>query len=518
MKKLLCTAIIFVLIGMVIFAQESGAEEQQPAQPTEQAQPEQPSGGPPQAASGVGATMGVNMGPLGMGTLSIDGMVLAGARARGAYQDGWAKDGNWALEGVQAVWEENRFDLYLNYSFRNYGAFLGLRAQNYGPNAFDYNAIIARYAFIYADFGKAKVSVGKLYDEILSYRDSRVWKSTGPGDSHRFTDDESYSVRLELKPIEGLNVGLQWFFPAFDGYLEGFRVDGRDSISGYYVEGMDKTDAWKELGLGAQYSNDLFDIQAGIRFDSKVDRYNKLDTGPQGKGTYLSQYYGSTSLLAKGVDAGMFLNNMDMTQGDRAGMLPKYKHLDKITENVGFDMSTMSITGDWLPYGDGHYAFFGFNFKGVSNLTARGHGGLYNLGAFNEFGYGRVSEEFKLDKIAGSKFGAGIVMQQEFYGNDVFLDNMVNSPFLQFGPRLTYDLITNPYMPMPMLQARIEADYGICQDVVDAYVKVKPVLAVSLGALMADLFYEIEYTGFKDSTGIKPITRHTIGLGAMLLF
>lgn len=154
----------------------------------------------------------------------------------------------------------------------------------------------------------------------------------------------------------------------------------------------------------------------------------------------------------------------------------------------------------------------------MNNLTARAHGGLYNLGAFNEFGYGRFSEEVKFDKIAGSNFGAGLVMQQEFYGGDVFPDDMVNSPFLQFGPRITYDVITMPYMPMPLLQARLEADYGICTDVLDAYVKIKPVMGLSLGALMVDLFYEIEYTGFTDDTNVKPITRHTVGLGAMLLF
>jgi hypothetical protein len=508
------------MIGTTVFAQESGVEEQQAAEPAQQAQPAQRS---------TGAQVPVGMGVLGRGTLSIDGMFLTGFRARGANQEGWAKDGNWALEGMNPTWEENRADLYLNYAFSNWGVFLGLRAQNYEPNGFDYgNSIGPRYIFTYLNIGPAKLSVGKLYDEILVIPSSRIWKSTGPGDSHRFTDDESYSMRLEVQPMDGLNVGLQWFFPAFDGYLEGFRVDGRNDISGYYATGIDESEAWKELGIGTQYSNDIFDIQAGVRFDSPVDRYNKLDTGPQGKGSYLDKYYGQASIIAKGVPALTFMAP-DIGDGAR---LPRYKHLDKI---VKFDYSDMSdIKAEYLPYGDGHYAFFGFNYKGLKNMTANAHGGLYNLGAFNEFGYARFSEQVKFDKLVAG-FGAGIVMQQEFYGSDVFPDKVAdprdtnpmdgrdmidfyNSPFLKFSPQIWYDIITISGMPMPLLKATLETEAGLCPDVLDIYARVKPLINVSLGAFMIDVFYELEYTGYKEETLIKPVTRHTAGIAFMAMF
>jgi hypothetical protein len=307
MKKAFCTVIMLVLIGTTVFAQEAG--EEAPAAQAEQedqaaadreaqaAQAERVQRATQAAGVPTGGVMGVNMGPLGMGLLSIDGLVLFGARARGAYQEGWEKDGNWALEGIQATWDENRFDLYINYSFRNYGVFLGLRAQYWGPNNVSYGWVEPRYAFIYGNFGPAKVSVGKLYDEIIPVPGSRIWKSTGPGDSHRFTDDDEYSIRLEVKPVEGLNVGFQLFFPQFEQYS--LRTDGRDGVSQFYKKGMDETDAWKELGFGAQYSNNLFDAQLGVRLDSEVDRYWKLDTGPMGAGTYLSRYYGQASMLAR---------------------------------------------------------------------------------------------------------------------------------------------------------------------------------------------------------------------------
>ncbi|MDR0710213.1 MAG: hypothetical protein LBF77_09125 [Spirochaetaceae bacterium] len=497
MKKLLCTAIIFVLIGMTIFAQEAKAEEQ-PAQQGQQAQE-------------TGAKVPVGMGPLGRGTLSIDGMFLVGARARSMNQEGWDKDGNWALEGINPTWEENRADLYINYSLANYGAFIGLRAQNYGPNAMDYGQIFPRYAFIYGNFGPTRLSVGKLYDELLPVPGSRIWKSTGPGDSHRFTDDEAYSIRFEVKPIEGLNVGVQWFFPAFDGYLEGFRADGRNDLSGYYTKGLDESNAWREIGIGAQYSNSVFDIQAGVRFDSEVDRFNKFDTGPQGKGSYLDKYYGQASIMAKGVPAITFMAS-DIGDGAR---LPRYKHLDKI---VKFDYSQApNVTAEYLPYGDGHYAFFGFNYKGRKNMTANAHGGVYNLGAFNEFGYGRFSESVKFDKL-WKDLGAGITLQQEFYGADVFKDEVINSPFFVFGPQISYDFITMPQMPTPLLKGTLETGFGVCADVLDIYLKIKPVLNISLGAYFIDLFYEMEYTGYTEATNIKPTTRHTAGLAFMLLF
>jgi hypothetical protein len=472
---------------MTIFAQES-AESGQQAQET-------------------GAKVPVGMGPLGRGTLSIDGMFLVGVRARGMNQESWDKDGNWALEGINPTWEENRADLYLNYSLANYGAFIGLRAQNYGPNAMDYGQIFPRYAFVYGNFGPTRLSVGKLYDELLPVPGSRIWKSTGPGDSHRFTDDEAYSIRLEVKPIEGLNVGLQWFFPAFDGYLEGFRADGRNDLSGYYAKGLDESNAWREIGIGAQYSNSAFDLQFGVRLDSKADRFNKFDTGPQGKGTYLDKYYGQASLIAKGVPGGAFMAP-DMSGGDGA-RLPRYKHLDKIVD--------FAAGGEYLPYGDGHYAFFGFQYKGLQNMTARAHGGIYNLGNFEEFGYGRFSEDVMFSNL-WKGLGAGISMQQEFYGGDVFVDDVINSPFLIFSPQISYDIITMPQMPTPMLKGTLETSFGICPDVLDLYFRIKPLLTASLGAYFIDIFYEMEYTGYTEATNIEPTKKHTVGLAFMLLF
>jgi hypothetical protein len=172
----------------------------------------------------------------------------------------------------------------------------------------------------------------------------------------------------------------------------------------------------------------------------------------------------------------------------------------------------------YLPYEDAHYAFFGFSLKAVENLTLTAHGGLYNLGAFDEFGYGRFAEFIKYTLPVGNGLGVGITMQQEFYGGDVFIDEVTNSPFLQFTPEVSYVLIPMPGVPMPLLNATLPVTVGLAKDVLDIYVKAKPTLTLSLGTLFMDLFYELEYTGYVEATNIKPLTRHTAGLALMLLF
>ena len=522
MKKVFALCLAALVSGAwfsgTVFAQEDGAEWEQH---------------PPAAIpeGGIAPAMGVNMGPLGVGTLSIDGFMLVGARARGAYQEDAAFDGNWALEGLNPTWGRNLAELYINYRLSGYGAFIGLRADQWGPNAFDYGippfGAMIRYAFAYIDTGKFKISAGMLYDELLPVPGSRIWKSTGPGDSHRFTDEDNYPVRLEFKPIEGLNVGAQLFFPQLAHEVFAFRTDGRDGVNGFYNKGLDDTDAWKEIGIGAQYSNSMFDAQAGVRFDSEVDYYNKFDTGPQGQGNYLNAYYGQASLLQNPLAVDGW--NYPAASLGNTGT-PRYKHWSKLVDST-FDMTSMSFNNTPLPYGDAHYAFFGFTFKGIPNFTARAHGGLYNLGNFDEFGYGRFSGDFNLQKIAGTKLSAGLTWQAEFYGSDVFDDQLVNSPYIKFGPQLYYDIITSPYMPLPILKGGIETEFGFCKDVLDIYCRIKPVFNVSLGVMMIDIFYEMEYFGYKDGLqttassadtasliDVKPLTTHTVGISFMLLF
>jgi hypothetical protein len=513
MKKLPLIIMASVLCAGMVFAQEADASAEE--QPGQQAFP--------QAAGG-----GVKLAS-GLGTLDIHGIFLVGARARMEDMEGWPSDDKWNFEGLNAMWEENRADLYMDYSFSNYGAFLGLRAQSYVANNFaQYEStkpvVFPRYAFVYANFGAVKLSVGKLYDEILTVQGSKVWKTEGIGDPFRFTDEDSYSIRLEIKPVDGLNVGMQYFFPN-----DAYRVDANTPGGGGPLV-YEEYDAWKEIGLGASYTSDLFNIQAGVRFDSSVDRFSRLDTGPQGLGTYHQLYYGAAQSLTDGVPAiAAAISPYPLV--DRL-FTPPYKHMDKI---IRTDWSKPDEPkAEYLPYDGGTYAFFGFNLKGIKNLVANAHGALFNLGAFNEFGYGRFAEYIKYNNIV-PRLGVGLIGWQEFYGDDVFNDTKAdprdtnpqdgqdvvpfyNSPFLKFGVQVSYDIITTPQMPIPILQGVFEVNYGICENVLDTYIQVKPSLTLSLGTLFFDLFYELEYTGYSEKSYVEPVARHTVGLAMMMLF
>jgi hypothetical protein len=359
-----------------------------------------------------------------------------------------------------------------------------------------------RYAFVYANLGPAKVSVGKLYDEILVMQ-NKVWKTEGFGDIYRFTDENYFSARIEVKPIEGLNVGAQFFF-----------VDdtAKDAVSGIPHRSLGDSGAWKEIGLGAMYTSSLFNAQLGIRFDSDVDPMQRNTSSGGDSRTYLPAYYGDANMLGTPL----------------AGMRgPKYKHKDEVigksthqlkpggnpTNPADYEM----VTAPDPFYDGGHYAFVGFKLNSVKNLTLTVHGALFNLGTFDKFGYGRFSENVKYNNIL-PKLGLGIALDQEFYGGDAFEDPIKNSPFLKFTPQITYDLVTIPGMPLPLIQVYAETTIGICPDVLENYIKVKPGVILSMGILSAELFYDITVEKYVESANIKPSTTHIIGCALNIMF
>jgi hypothetical protein len=506
MRKIVLLAIAFTLAVSLVNAQEAGESQAEQAPAQEQAAPEQAQQAP-----------AMQMPPpalvkLWFGDLAVHGRLMSGFRAAQTNQEGLPQDGNWSWQAINADWQENRAELMFDYSMGNFGAFFDLQARNWGPNS--YGDLKPRYAFIWASAldNKVKISIGKLYDEILIMQ-NKVWKTEGFGDLFRFTDEDKFSARIEVKPLPGLNVGAQFFF-VDTGSVNVINSSLDDRSLG-------DTGAWKEIGLGAMYTSKLFNAQLGVRFDSDVDIMSRDDSK-----TYfaLTKYYGDASML--GTDGAPFFG-------------PKYKYRDEVIAPVTYPGAG---SGDYTPhYGDtpfydgGHYAFFGFKLNRLNNhIEADAHGGLYNLGAFDKFGYGRFAERFIYYNLV-PKFNLGVIMQQEFHGNDVFPDEMINSPFLQFAPYLAYDLA---YLPgtnntVPMMRLSLTPFIGICKDVLDIYVNARAALDVQFGIFSALFFYEMNFTdyvdaiqsdkpgaapGYPPTPGIKPETKHTIGLALNFMF
>ncbi|GHV81846.1 hypothetical protein AGMMS49991_04040 [Spirochaetia bacterium] len=500
MKKLLA-AVLIMVIGITIFAQEGGEPGEAPKIP------------------GIPGEV-----KLPMGILNIHGMVLTGIRARSVTQEGLTNlgqsedvSGNWQVDAINPIWAENRFDLHLDYSFLNYGAFMTLRLQSWAANSFDDNGWPdIRYAFVYGKFldEKIKVSLGKLTDEIYIMPETRLWKTEGPWDMYNFTEDakdnEHLSMRLEVKPIPQLNVGAQYFFAL---------PDGTGMWDKYWNKGFADSGAWKEIGLAAEWKSDLFNAVAGIRFDSDGDPLNKYEGY-----TYLRGYYGDSDYL-----------------GSQAARIagPRYKHADDV---IGAMTFPGAASGDYTPvflsdpgFGGAARIFFGFNVKAVEKMDIIAQAGFYNITEWENFGYARMNELVRYNNLGVKGLGLGLLMSQEFYGGDVFYTGdttydplyqsgdiqMINSPFITFAPEISYKVVDVPGF---QLKGAFTGTFGICQDVVDAYIKVKPAVNMMLGAFLVDLYYEMEYTKYTDkafgrnNTPLKPETKNTIGLAVMLMF
>jgi hypothetical protein len=155
-------------------------------------------------------------------------------------------------------------------------------------------------------------------------------------------------------------------------------------------------------------------------------------------------------------------------------------------------------------------------------------GSFWNLGDFDRFGTASIDQTIAYAFMP--KFSAGINMYQEFYGNDVFPDNMINSPYFRFEPTLSYSLARN-------ISANFLATYGIAKDVVESDWRIKPSFVFTLGGfgtLRGELFYEmnaITYTNeavssvqanliakMMQAKGGEAIYTHNIGLSIMWMF
>ena len=320
-KKIVLGTIILALIVGLAYAQEQEAGQPETAAQSggQQEQSAAQGGGQQQAAAPSGALSLFGPKPNVLagfgGNLRIDGMILTGIGVRQDASKTMVNpdksdvmkpvipDEEWRLGFLNPTWEENRFELDFHFNGGqipgvkgvNYGWFATLWAQNYGVGNFtwaefpyggykmtapDWNQpwVELRYAGLWTSFlqDKIKLSMGRLYDEFYYMPGSKVWKTDGF--PFRFSDEKTISLRAEFKPIEGLNVGLQWFG------LVPFAGDENQQVD---VTWPKAEDAIREIGIGIQYQNDLVSAVGGVRFDGAGDAMNKDEAK-----TYLPAYYG----------------------------------------------------------------------------------------------------------------------------------------------------------------------------------------------------------------------------------
>jgi hypothetical protein len=188
---------------------------------------------------------------------------------------------------------------------------------------------------------KLKASIGLLPDQILQTRES-VWKGEGASNGGWSLNDnyERYaSLRLEYKPINGLNVGTQ----------VNFLPMGQSPTSNPLA---DLAESFKEITLAAKYKGNLFNALAGVRFDG-ADGINKFDTW-----TYLKDYYGEWGYVGNAIQN-------DKIGGVLSTLSPHWKHGDDVYGKVTGNFTTANAD---KPFDGSYRLVFSFNYKAVKNL------------------------------------------------------------------------------------------------------------------------------------------------------
>jgi hypothetical protein len=412
-----------------------------------------------------------------LGKITLHGMIMTGLQER--MSDNTALDGDekeWSLMPWDPVWQENGAKISLTYENGRYGAYFMLAAEDWAGTVEEgMNNVYMPYAFVWRTFldNKLKVSLGKLYDVNYQTRE-RIWKAEGASNGGwSFSDSNHYiSARLEFKPITGLNVGAQWDFLPY----------GQST----WASGLpDLTESIKEVGLAAEYQNDMFTILGGVRFDG-ADGMNKFDTY-----SYLKDYYGEWGYVGNAVQNEHILAGSLPFTAQYDNLPIHWKYADEVYGTVPAS-GAFSLANADKPFDGSHRVIFGFNFKGVKNLTAKMQASFWNLGDFDRFGTGSIDET--IGYAITPKFSVGANFYQDFYGKDAFPDNMINSPYFRFNPNVSYQLTNN-------IGAGLGFTYGLCKDVVESDWTLRPGFTFTLGgfgAFRAELYYELNAITYTD--------------------
>ena len=165
-------------------------------------------------------------------------------------------------------------------------------------------------------------------------------------------------------------------------------------------------------------------------------------------------------------------------------------------------------------YDKGLFAFAGTRLNLIKNFEIDFQIGLLGLSAFDKYGYGRVNEHIGYTVEAVSGLSLSLNGEQQFYGANVFKDEIINSPLISFSGGVSYVL---PFMKN--VSAILEGSTGFCKDVLDSQWEISPKLTININKIVpvctVDIFYKVNHTDFKDAIeadAAKPQTNHSLNL------
>lgn len=314
--------------------------------------------------------------------------------------------------------KETRFDLNGAFTKDNYGVVFRLRTNSVISGV----EPIVHQAYVWGDFLNEiiNVKVGKIEDA--------AWNTDGDEDFYYST---GAGLRLEVKPIEGLNVGLFLNGPNGDSIETAISNDPKNAVDGFIFA----KEFLLETSFGAKYENDAFYVAGGLRIDGKADALDKDEDG----------FYDYFTRDAPEIDP----------------TTPNPTNLEGEDSNKGLG------------------AYIGFGISAVPKLTAIVEARFNNLGDYNKYGWIWVNET--LGYAITEQLEAGLVMHQRLFGDEAVEDYVDSankpkaaSPYLTFKPYVSYGL-TDKWT------VGLDVPVGIWPDIVDYDFGVKPNVSYKLG-------------------------------------
>jgi hypothetical protein len=345
---------------------------------------------------------------------------------------------------------ETRLDLEGAFTKDNYGVVFRLRTDTVisGPE------VEVHQAYVWGDF------LNQIINLKVGLIDDSAWNTDGDEDFHYST---GAGLRLEVKPIEGLNVGL--FLNGPGDYISTVVHNGkadknaREALEDFIFA----KEFLLETSFGAKYENDAFYVAGGLRLDGKGDGLDQLevfDWETNGAG-------------------GPIVPGEQVTVEDINGT-------NRIIETVS-DMGSGHDDSD-----KGLGAYVGFGISAVPNLTAKVEAQFSNLMGYAEYGWIWVNET--LGYAVTEQLEVSLVMHQYLFGEDNKFtgSNDSVSPYFTFEPEVSYGL-TDKWT------VGVAVPVGFWSGIIDYDLGVKPKVSYNLGDNASiNAFYLFDYLKEKD--------------------
>jgi hypothetical protein len=335
----------------------------------------------------------------------------------------------------------SRFELNGAYAADNWGLKFRFRADNLTDVS-----VHQAYGWVTFLDDVVKLSVGKIKDGTWGTQGIRGYDITGSG------------TRLEVTPIEGLNVGLILRVP--DNAIAVNLVSGdKDWFTVKQFLG--------ETALGFSYASDFISAGASLELDGTIDGLGTDDDtwfaplGQPGDGTV-------TPSLVSGV-----LTSPGTLDAD--GTL---KYADDHDKGLRFQI--------------------GVAVNPIENLSISAEAFVRNAGNFSELGWMAFDEEVSY-KLLDSKLKVGLKAYQLAAGEDVA--KAIAAPlgadekaglYLKLTPYVSYQIL-DP------LSIGLEASIGIWSDILASQISIKPKLSYALGGgATLNAYYNFSSVDYED--------------------